>query len=50
MGDRWCEGLRSRGALAVWHRVRGERLGGQVTLCFAQRAAVDCMCARGPQS
>lgn len=44
-GDWWCEGQRGRGALVVWVGVRGERLGGQVTLPILKELQSGCVSA-----
>lgn len=40
--------MRGRGALVVWLRVRGERLGGQVTLPLLKELQSGYVSARGP--
>lgn len=40
--------MRDRGALVVWLRVRGERLGGQVALPLLKELQSGCVSARGP--
>lgn len=44
------DGVRGRGALVVWLRVIGQRLGGQVSLPLFKALQSGCVSARGAQS